>query len=279
MFLKATFRFLIVPILLMQINAYGSCLNGKESPIQTISSFEEAISQIPSDALILFDIDDTLISSNDFLARGNYFPWWFRVRLLMACPSLCNSRTWEDAYSLMWSQAPRILLEPNIILKIKELQAKGHTILGLTSMETGAYGVIPNFPDWRFKMLEKMGITFSQDFSNMTFRQLSAYRYNYPQLYQGILCANQQPKGEVLAAFFDSFNLTPRSVVFFDDNIDALQSVGQVCKNRNIHSLLFHYTGAKQLPGSWNTERAIKQIKLLVEKRGWVSDEYFPSPS
>ncbi len=242
-------------------------------PIQEISSIEEGIPSIPSNALILFDVDDTLISSPDVFARGNYFPWWFRLRLWIAHPQLCDTKTWEDIYSLMLSQAPRILIEPTVPAMVQKLKDSGHFVFALTSMETGAFGVISDMPDWRFQMLEKMGIAFSHDFSDQMFDSLSSYRQNYPGLYRGILCANQQPKGAVLAAFLDTLQLHPGSIVFFDDSEGALRSVQDTCKARQIPCLLFHYTGARNLPGQWNTRKVLKQIDLLIQNRQWVSDQ------
>ena len=176
-------------------------------------------------------------------------------------------------YSLVWQQAPRVLIEPQVVRIIDNLKQQGVLVIGLTSMESGGYGVISSMPFWRADMLKDMGIVFSQQYPNQVYKQLPAYRDNYPILFEGILCCNQQPKGAVLAAFLDDNNLRPGHIIFFDDSMRNLQSVGKTCVEHNIPCTLFKYRGGERFSNTLDTSSVIKQVKILINEHRWVSDQ------
>jgi hypothetical protein len=244
-------------------------------PVQEITSFEQPVDQLNrcgEHTLVLLDVDDVLIISPDYIARG-HLPWWLRIRLLWAFPELLKESVAELAYSLGWQQAPRVLIEPQVVRIINDLKQQGCIVLGLTSMESGSYGVIPSMSLWRANMLKDMGIVFSQQYPNQVYTKLPAYRDNYPVLFEGILCCNQQPKGAVLAAFFDANNMRPENIIFFDDSMSNLQSVGKTCAERNIPCTLFQYLGGERFSNTLDTAYIIKQIGILINEHKWTSDQ------
>jgi hypothetical protein len=245
----------------------------QQYPINTITSYSQAmdvLNSLDSNSLVIFDVDDTLIMSSDALA--NKFPWWFRVLSVLKFPGLLFSTHWEDAWSCMWQQALRFLIEPSIVPIIRSLQQRGIKTVALTSMESGGYGCIPSMPHWRYEMLKGMGIEFNSKFKNAEFKSLPKYRGTYPVLFNGILCANQQDKGVVLDAFLSHAQFKPDKIVSFDDSVDDLQAIGKVCHARSIPCILFEYQGIQQVSTQWDTPRALKQIELLVKERKWMSD-------
>ena len=120
-------------------------------PVTIINSYEKAFSQLPNideNTLVLFDVDDTLITSPDVLARTTYFSWWFKLLLLFNHPQLIQNKNWETVWSEMWQQAPRVIIEASILDLIADIKNKGATILALTSMESSSYGLIKDMPLW-----------------------------------------------------------------------------------------------------------------------------------
>ncbi len=209
--------------------------------------------------LVLFDVDETIITMPDQLD----FTLPFRLRVLWHFPQFIYTQNWEWVYSKLWQQAQFMLVEPIVAQLINELKSCGCIVLGLTSMESGEYGAIAHMPEWRFNTLANFGIKFSQQFGNYTFTNLASYRSNYPVLYKGILCANQQPKGDVLRAFLDQTGLRPSKIVFFEDNMTNLQSVGMMCNALGIPVDMYHYTGAEKYQKWSNPDRVMEQIKKI----------------
>jgi Protein of unknown function (DUF2608). len=214
------------------------------------------------DTIVFFDVDETILTSPETCQ----FPLLFRVRLLWNFPQFINFSTWECAHSLLWDNSHMALIEPMVVSFIKQLQAQGCVVLGLTSMASGEYGMIPNLPIWRYEMLRGMGIEFSQKFGDCILDDLPAFRNNYPVLYKGILCANQEPKGDVLQSFLKQFALHPRKIIFFDDAVNNLQSVGDACEGLSIPVTLYHYTGADRIRKQWDGDHVLQYLKNLVKQ-------------
>ncbi len=139
-------------------------------------------------------------------------------------------------------------------------------------MESGSYGVIESMPAWRYTMLESMGIEFSPHYADHVFNNFPLYRSNYPVLYKGILCANQQNKGEVLQAFLTYATLKPSHIIAFDDSLTALQSIGKTCDSASIPCTLMHYRHTETLPKAWNIWDALKQFEYLIREHRWIGD-------
>jgi len=243
-------------------------------PVQEITSFTQAenvLKLASSNTLILFDVDDVLITSPDYFARG-HLPWWIGIRLLFAFPEFLKEEVTERLHGLMFQKAPRVLIELQVVDIINNLKNQGALVIGLTSMESGGYGVVTSMPLWRADMLKGLGIVFSQKYPNQVYTELPAHRNNYPVLFEGILCTNQQPKGAVLAAFLDTNNLDPANIIFFDDSMSNLQSVGKTCAEHNIPCTLFQYRGAERFSNTLDMASVIKQIGILLHEQRWVSD-------
>lgn len=211
--------------------------------------------------LVLFDVDETIITMPDQLE----FTLPFRLRVLWHFPQFIYTQNWEWVYSKLWQQAQFMLVEPIVVPLINELKLRGCIVLGLTSMESGSYGAIANMPEWRFNTLADFGIEFSQQFGSYTFTNLASYRTNYPVLYKGILCTNQQPKGDVLRAFLDQTGLRPDKIIFFEDSMTNLQSVGAMCDALDIPVALY-YTGAEKYQKQSNPDRVLEKIKKIFIK-------------
>ncbi len=248
--------------------------------IKNIEYYDEAdcfFKDASEEDIVLFDVDETLTTSNDFLARGFQPPLLFKAYLAIAYFSeIFKQNKAEELYSRIWKQSPRFLVENCIKNKIDELKNRGCSVLALTAINSGKCGVIENMPVWRYENLKKLGIEFSQNFEDCSYEQLKAFRGTYPVLFKGILCCNRCSKGDVLEAFlkqnssyFKEKNIKPR-ITFFDDKYYELLSVGQTCKKLNLNYNLYWYNGAKRSGGNkFNYTETRKRIKRLVETGAW----------
>jgi Protein of unknown function (DUF2608) len=241
-----------------------------------IESFAQALPALEccQNTLILFDLDDTLISTADSLGHLR-MPLSFIVQAIVQHPSLVYQEKQEYYFSMIWQQSEWFVIEPDSIQIIDELKRQGCTVLALTSMETGSFGVIKNFPEWRLQKLLDLGIQFSGKFPNVIFSQMPAHRKHHPELFNGILCCNQQSKGSVLAAFLDHFNLEPQKIIFFDDNPANLLSVEKTCIKKNIPFKGFHYQGRETMGTHWDTQRALLQLDYLIKHNQWLPDKVY----
>lgn len=263
---------------LMLICAFVVCtgvgiwfFSSKESTYQfePIESLTQLACQINCDqnTIVFFDVDDTILKL-DTIDFGNE-PLLFKALVVIKHPMLLWPKSWEHYMSIMYSQAHAIIIEPFVVDIIKQLKQSGCTVLACTSMESGPYGVIKSFPEWRYAALKDFNIEFSQTYPDAVFNTLPAYRNNYPLLYKGILCCNQQPKGNVVQAFLNHFKLAPSRIIFIDDSISSLASVAHICAQRKIPFKGYCYVGAakRTKPRSWKAR--LSQLDYLMSYEQW----------
>lgn len=246
-----------------------------QHPVRTtqwLSHLDDLFDSCGKRDMVLFDVDDTLISSHDAFAR-NELPWAFRLLAPLKHPSILWGDNWEDYNSHMWAQAKRVVIEPSIVPRIASLRRRpGAWVFGITSMESGSYGVIPSMPEWRYKQLHDLNIRFTNRCRGAELDEhLPAYRGKYPVFHNGILCCNQQPKGKVLDALLTERSeiVRPHRIIAIDDDYQQLQSIGDTCKERGIKCVLVQYTGGKRIHRDWSLGKALRQLDGLVAKGLW----------
>ncbi len=238
-------------------------------PYISLQSFKESnFSKCDKNTLILFDMDDTLTSSVDPLPLLKTSDWKFRLQATLQHPSLLLKKYKENCWSAVLMNAPRFVIEPDVIPLISQLKNKDVVVMALTSLPSGTFGQIADLPHWRYNTVKNMGITFSQKFPDTQFPHLK----NNPVLYKGILCAGKIPKGDFLTAFLDHIRWTPKQVIFFDDNVQCLQSVGEACTKRQIPFTLYHYhRGETLFKTTWNKKVALQQLDILIRTGKYVT--------
>ncbi|USO02433.1 MAG: DUF2608 domain-containing protein [Alphaproteobacteria bacterium] len=140
----------------------------------------------------------------------------------------------EGTYVKHWGNLLRQwrfkLMHPNIPHWIENWKRDGHTVLGLTSHPTGAFGKVKDIGKERLRPLKEFGIEMSQEFRNYIFKNLP---FPHPEFKSGVLLSGQQLKGIVLSNFFKRVmrckNL-PKHILFVDDQKSNLESVKKCCE-------------------------------------------------
>jgi hypothetical protein len=242
--------------------------------IDSFTQIQKTFDTLPSDAIVFFDIHETLITSPDYLPRHLKMPLLCKVLSTLKHPSFLYKKGYkEKLFSIILRQGNNVLTENLIPFLINNLKDRGITVIIITAMDSGSYGTIESMPGWRATMLKELGIIPSQHLANTTFIKLPIYRGNHPVFYNGILCCNQQPKGVVIEAFLKQFNLQPSTIMHLDDSLLELASSKILCERNGIYGKHYCYNGAKLVnPPAWSLRRTLKQIDHLVAFEEWISD-------
>jgi len=224
-------------------------------PSTPITLFHEADSILDTcdeRACILFDIDNTLIAIPPLLQQSysGYSSMTLPtvLSIMTRFPSLIIPRNRILLRSSIFYHANYQLLDVAVVSICDSLKARGCTVLGLSRIESGKYGIIPSLCTWKASLLQQLGIHFSLKYPNTVFDTLPRYEDRYPILYEGILCTNTLEKGIVFEAFLDKFRVQPSRIIFFDDEVENLYSVAAVCKKRGISYHLFRCMAYSMLP-------------------------------
>ncbi|MBI2706831.1 MAG: SEL1-like repeat protein [Proteobacteria bacterium] len=210
----------------------------KEMPfdanVRQLSSFADALSvleNLPSDALVIFDLDETLVIYRD-------------------------------------ESLPPVLTESFTPTLIRNLQEKGIKTIALTNSMTFLNPGDSSQEEFRYKELLKVGIDFSKSFQDFfIFNNLPLFEGHYPLLSKGIIYTNTIPKGEVLSAFLEKMkdSLKPSLIIFFDDRLHNILDIKKVAEEKNIKYIGFFYNRILNCLDEWMSYQEIQEKLLLSE--------------
>ena len=251
--MKKTILILITLCIILSISYSVFLYFGSWKDFKKISSYDEVahiLDEIDDNALVLFDIDDTLIVSQSKL-------FWVKLVERVALgikkvtPSVLKEKLkpYFDHYenwfmAKLKSKENPILIEPDIPSTIKSLQDRGIKVMALTSLHTGSYHNISSLPESRYQKLKKIGIDFSNTaIPDHEFTDLPKKQGHYPLLYHGMLLTNFVSKGTVLGAFLDLMQWRPSQVIYFDNHKWQISSVAKEIHKRKIPFRGYEYDG------------------------------------
>lgn len=217
-------------------------------------------------ALVLFDVDETLIQPEDGYVRNAHSQRAkdFRESLKQRYSDI---KDWNKLAGIILIEAKRPLIEPQVIDKIAILKKRRMTILAITAMNTGKHEPYGRLEEWRYQHLKSLG--FQGDFQDQSF-PIEGFGAR-PVFYKGIIATDLEPKGKVLGVVLDKLKLMPSEILMFDDHLDFLESVEKECQKRHIAFVGFHYKGAKKR--LWDQDLIEFQADHLIHHQKWLSDQ------
>jgi hypothetical protein len=234
-----------------------------------INSFNEVFNNFTCNptTLITFDIDDTLLTTRDPILSGiTAYPLLFKIRAILKHPILLQEKYFDLVASIIVMKTQFFLIEENMVQTIKKLQKNGCKIIVLTAIETGSFGIIPSFEEWRRQMLHNFGIDFNNTFNkDIILDDLPQFRGTYPRFSHGILYANMQPKGSALQSLLEKISFVPKAIISFDDELHALESIAHTCALLDIPFTGYHYFGAKNIKPQWDMNKALQELDSVMK--------------
>lgn len=236
--------------------------------VNNIGYLANKFKDLKGDELIIFDIDNVILVPRDLVLRP-------KARKIRHNYFNELKRKFPDKYELYSSaigyQITGELVEPEILDILCTLKKKKIKFIALTSM--GPIGYFENPEVERQKLLEKMGIKFSQ-FPNVTTLIINNNDHRpQPICKSGIIFTRGYDKGLVLKEFLKQAKLVPSKIFFIDDMEKNLTSVKSLLDADNIISEGIHYQ-AKVLDLDPKIDYCIikKQFDWFEKHFIWLSD-------
>jgi len=255
----------------------SACYKEAPSSIEAIQSLDAIdFKSIDSETLVIFDVDDVLITPRDQILQHAFKKELAPV--IQAIERRYGKKEEQRFWSIIWLARKNELVEPQVVNIIKELQSRSIKVIALTNAFTGSFGDLPSLEDWRINELAKYDIHFKKSWpmlSDKTFAQLkSEDPMRFPAFKNGILFTCYLSKGDVLKAFLPYAGLIPKKIIFIDDKRKYLESVEGFCKEHNIAFKGYEYTAVADRPRSpLNKARVKLQLQVLEDEHKWLSDE------
>lgn len=244
--------------------------------IDSIDSFVDSkiFDTFDSDTLVVLDIDDTLISSEDIFDHGECYKTFIDLviqgRSKLATPQ--EKEAYQNTISLIFLEPKRNLIETQIPLYIEALKKKGVKVVALTSCLNGKFGLLNKVEDWRHDQLQNLGLNFADTFSFPSFflQGFDQKNHNPPLFDRGILYCYGYSKGDALKAFLEAISLEPRRIFFADDILSNVEDVHN--KLAPIEVTGCHFTGARLSADRINLDLIRFQYEYLIQNNKWLPD-------
>lgn len=247
------------------------------SDIKTIFSLKEAqstLEHLDSNALVIFDVDETLIMSIDKIRRRHpeeIINQFTQAHFDSQIKDIVHK---EYLDSIRLKMSAQKLIEPESSNLINSLQAKNIRVIALTHMNAGSYYTIESMEEWRYQQLYDLGVNLSlHNPNNIILKNLPMGRSSHPIFHKGILATSRScSKGQALAELLRQLNWTPSSIIFFDDYEEHLNFVHEEMKKLNIPCTAFHYKATETIDSTIDIELASFQYQHLMKHEKWLSD-------
>jgi hypothetical protein len=265
-------KVILAYLIFLAPSSFLFCQEYKE--VHSIEEVAADLQNLGKDSLIIFDVDNVLITSKSAINR----PVGDTIR-----DSICekyflhlSNQEKIQLQSIVWMQEKFRLTESLFPSVIQRLQEKKIPIIALTALGAGTFGVIANMAQYRIDQLRQFSIDFSLSSppKNLVFHQMIPVNGSYPTYQDGILFTNwfQNNKGDVLIAFLKEVNWQPKKIVFFDDSEANLHAVEDRLKDLGIEFVGFHYLSESLLYDQLDIAIANKQFEYLYHYKQWVDD-------
>lgn len=256
--------------LLMILTSSSATNNHLFIEVASIQEAEPYLLKNSSGTLIIFDIDSTLTTPTDAYLRRQAIQRHKHIYQHYVLPLTKNQKRIFN--HLLVLQSPSQLVEEGVPILIRKIQDLGLKTLAFTASKIGPVGeVVPSFPEWRYKELQRLGINFSSTYpGKVLFQDLPDFGGDITGMEKGIVyCGHQVKKGDLLKHVLQQLKHIPEKIIFIDDKRENLESLALALKKDfpSITYLGIHYKGMDSLP-TIKTEEAIftQKIKSLVEQ-------------
>ena len=206
------FIFLMIPLFL-------------RAQIIEIMNLQEVYQYLDSQTLVVLDIDNTLIEPVQELGSNQ----WFENRIKEYISYGMDKGDALEKALREWTAIQSITkvktVEPETTRIVKDLQEKGHTVIGLTTRGLG-------ISTCTVQQLESVKIDLTT--TSPTNEELFFMNERGVLFRGGILFTAATHKGLALKKFLETIGFQPGSVLFINDKRSHLMPVEQVCNEDQI---------------------------------------------
>ncbi len=237
--------------------------------VKNFDLLEKEIPNLDNNTLVIFDIDETLLTRKDKLLRTPLVTTKYAKMIPKDKFFPAFSRAFKEGKFELTNKKL-----PELIERIKSTSAK---IIALTNVTSGSLGVIESYPDFRVRECAQFGFDFSNSFPHIKTLEIPTLQQTlngkFPLFKNGIICTNGVSKETVLMAFLRKIKWKPKKVIFIDDLKEYVEKIADVMKKENIDFLGLHYVKHKDRSKDVNEKVSDIQFKYLIEKDIWLSDD------
>lgn len=232
-------------------------------PAPTLEVVEKELATCQEDALVVFDIDHTLVTFEDQVMTPLGVPF------LDAKFKGVSKEERHRLFSIILKGAAPKLITPDIHELMADLKRRRIKTMACSAAYPQKMGTIDDMMGWRLQQLATLHYDFSHSFNHklLSFSDLTSS----PLFKDGVMHCGKTPKGIALRAFFERVGFRPTKVYFVDDRLDYIASVEEEMEKMGIDHVSFHYTEANNFDEPFDECWAREQWDHLIKHGEWLS--------
>lgn len=219
----------------------------RAAPPRTVRSFREVLPSLARDALLVLDLDNTLMEPTGNLGSDQWF--YHALRRYRERERLSPAEAQRKAIQV-WNQVQWLIrvrpVEPELPRLVREQQDRGVRTLGLTARDPAIAGRTT-------QQLASIGIRLDR-------RSVAEQAIRKPPILfvGGVLYAGEgQDKGELLVRFLrDHVTARPRRIVFVDDKLYNVTNVERALAKHGLPAEHFRYAAADDRVAAFQADLA-----------------------
>lgn len=203
----------------------------------------EVQEEITPQTLVVFDIDNTLITPTGNLGSDQ---WFFYLQKIYSLKGLSEKESMDQA-NLTWNKTQELIkvkaVESDTPSWIEQLQKKGIKTMALTARNT-------DVADTTKKQLQSIQVNFRATPPSSQTLKLSKTELQSEEgaiFTDGILLVGEgNNKGLVLRAFLKKLGYTPEKIIFIDDKLKHVNNMEKALSTLSIPYFGYRYAALDQ---------------------------------
>ena len=236
----------------------------------------DILSTADQNALILIDIDDTVIMNKSKMFRFKSKHRGFVGEIKKDHAHIADAVFVFSNWRLM---RKALLVSNDWTSLIDTARANTRNTYALTQMDSGKFGNISSVELWRYNELSSLGIHFNEQFNNKDQDFILAATDEFQDqglyaptiFYKGFFMTGANKKGNVTQEIIKRLDHTPSKVIFIDDRRDHAIDVSAACGDIPHECIV--YRGIELYDDEPDEKVVEFQKEYLLKNLQWLEDD------
>lgn len=215
-----------------------------------------------SDTMVIFDIDNTLVHTNQELGSDPWAYWFVKEKLKEGMVPSEALAYMFDLFRHIHSHVDVYPVEEKTVDIVQQLKNLEIPTICLTGRQSSMIDVTQ-------EQMNKSGFNFN---SPENLNKPFSLKMKYPvEVANGIICGGMNEKGNVIAKVFETLDYkSPEAIVFIDDRQNCIDSMKKRCYDNNIAYTGLRYGYMDPIVAKFDPQKAKEQLEELLKCHAFI---------
>lgn len=231
---------------------------GAACSILEIHSIDSVLDHIKGrDSLVIFDIDNTLVHTEQEIGSDAWAYWMVQQKLKQGMLPSQAINFMFDLFGHVHDHIEVFPVEEQTVRVLRTLKEQDIPTICLTGRPS-------RMIDRTREQLKNAGCELNSP--EQLVKPTSFNIKQHVELSQGVICGGINDKGDVLSVLVDTLPYQlPETVVFIDDKKSCVESIGKTCTNRSAEYTGLRYGFLDDKSSKFDPKKAEEQLSELLK--------------